>query len=109
MGKAFVAIDHIKALNVFRLDQKGNSFTKETLKEALKNGGIPSNELFVSHLRKSPVLTQVGKNQFKFATDKPVYWGLLDRVYKDYKITLRRYDDNKKQREKQAQEAKVAV
>lgn len=107
--RKFVAIDHIRALNVFRIERNGKTFSKAELKVALKDGGIPTNDLFVNHLRKSPVLKQVGKDQFKFGSEKPVYWGLLDRVYKDYQITLRRYKDNKKQREKQAQEAKVAV
>lgn len=105
----FVAINHIRALNIFRIEKNGASFSKPELKVALKGCGIPTNDTFINHLRKSPVLTQVGKDRFKINPDRPVYWGLLDRVYKDYQITLRRYKDNKKQREKQAKEAKVAV
>lgn len=105
----FIAKDHISALNIFKMGLNGSPFTKVELKTKLKECGIPQNDLFVSHLRKSPVLTQVGKDKFKFAFNKPIYWGLLDRVYKDYQITLRRYKENKKQREKQVLESKVAV
>ena len=88
----FVARDHIQAINIFRVALKGSSFTRDELKKTLRDGGIPSNTVFINTLRKTPVITQVGKDRFKFASpDKPVFWGLLDRVYKDYQIKTRAY------------------
>lgn len=100
---AFVAEDHIKAINIFREAIKGEAFTKAELKQTLKNGGIPSNEVFISALRRSPILTQVGKDQFKFTTpQQPVYYGLFDRIYKDYRsktdVYQRTYQEKKKQK-----------
>ena len=80
----FNAIEHIAAINLFRIKLAGKAFTKAELKQTLKEGGIPSNEVFIRELRKTPVLTSVGKDQFKFSTNKPVYYGLLDTVYGRY-------------------------
>ena len=105
---AFVAIDHIKAINIFRVALNGSSFTKEELKKTLKDGGIPSNEVFISALRRSPILIQVGKDQFKFATpQRPVYHGVLDRIYKDYQSKTNAYQ--RTYREKKKQEATSAA
>lgn len=94
----FVALDCIAELNTFKRDNQNSAFTKETLVNALRECEIPANDVFVSTLRKSPVLTQVGKDQFKFAYTQPIYWGVLDRVYKDYKIRLRTYRENAKKK-----------
>lgn len=98
---AFVAKDHIKAINIFRIALNGESFSKEELQVTLKEGGIPANEVFVSALRRSPVLTQVGKDRFKFASDQPVYWGVLERVYKDYQSKKLTYDRTYRNKKKQ--------
>lgn len=98
----FVAIDHIKAINIFRESLNGRSFSRKELKQTLKNDGIPSNEVFISALRKSPVLTQVGKDQFKFATPKrPVYYGMLDKIYKDYQSKINTYKQTYREKKKQ--------
>lgn len=97
---AFVAKDHIKAINVFRIALNGESFTKEELRTTLKDGGIPSNEVFISALRRSPVLTQVGKDRFKFASTNPVYWGVLERVYKDYQVKTNTYSQTYREKKK---------
>lgn len=89
---AFVAKDHISAINIFRISQGDKGFTKAQLKQTLKDSGIPSNEVFISALRRSPILTQVGKDQFKFCNHrKPVYWGWLDVIYKDYQSKTTTY------------------
>lgn len=99
--KMFVAKDHIKAINIFREALNGNSFTREELKQTLKNGGIPSNTVFINTLRKTPVLTQVGKDRFKFSNpNRPVYYGLLDQVYKDYRIKTRMYQQAYRKKKK---------
>lgn len=99
----FVAKDHIQAINIFRIALNGSSFTKDELKKTLKNGGIPSNDVFISALRRSPVFTQVGRNQFKFATPKhPVHYGVLEYVYKDYRRKANEYQQNYREKKKQA-------
>lgn len=97
---AFVAKDHIQAINIFRMALNGESFTKEELRTTLKDGGIPSNEVFISALRRSPVLTQVGKDRFKFASTHPVYWGVLERVYKDYQVKTNTYSQTYREKKK---------
>ena len=101
---AFVEKDHIQAINTFRMALKGESFTKEELKVTLKNGGIPSNEVFISELRRSPVLTQVGRDKFKFASDRPVYYGVLERVYKDYQKRTCAYNQAYRKKKKRLAE-----
>lgn len=98
----FVARDHIQAINIFRVALKGDSFTRDELKKTLQDGGIPSNTVFINTLRKTPVITQVGKDRFKFTSpDKPVFWGLLDRVYKDYQIKTRAYKQTYREKKRQ--------
>ena len=101
---AFVAKDCIRAINTFRMALNGESFTKKELQVTLKNGGIPSNEVFISELRRSPVLTQVGRDKFKFASDRPVYYGVLERVYKDYQRRTRAYNQAYREKKKRLAE-----
>lgn len=109
MGKnTFIARDHIQAINIFREALKGDSFTMDELKKTLRDGGIPSNTVFINTLRKTPVITQVGKDRFKFASpDKPVFWGLLDRVYKDYQIKTRAYQQTYREKKRQQELAQA--
>ena len=103
----FVARNHIQAINIFREALKGDSFTMDELKQTLREGGIPSNTVFINTLRKTPVLTQVGKDQFKFSNPKqPVYYGLLDRVYKDYRIKTRMYQETYREKKRGLNSAK---
>lgn len=89
--RAFYAIEHIKAINTFRIALNGNSFTKSELKQVLKDGKIPSNEVFINHLRKS-ILTTVGKDRFNFVAPKiPIYYKVLDKIYKQYYVTIDKY------------------
>lgn len=97
---SFVAKDHISAINIFKIAQKGKSFSKTELKQTLKNGGIPSNEVFINALRKSPILAQVGKDQFMFATPKPIYYGWLETVYKNYHTLTTKYRNTYKEKKK---------
>lgn len=97
---AFVAKDHIRVINTFRMALNGESFTKKELQMTLKNGGIPSNEIFISELRRSPVLIQVGKNRFKFSSDHPIYYGVLKKVYKDYQRRTRAYNQAYREKKK---------
>ena len=99
---AFVAKDHIKAINMFRIALNGDFFTKKKLQATLKDGGIPSNEVFISALRRSPVLTQVGKDRFKFSSSQPIYWGVLERIYKDYQQKTRTYNQTYREKKKQS-------
>lgn len=102
----FCAKDHIKAINIFRIALNGGSFTKDELKQTLRDGGIPSNTVFINTLRKTPVLTQVGKDRFKFSNPKqPVYYGLLEQVYKDYRVKTRTYQQTYREKKQLALEA----
>lgn len=101
-NNAFVAKDHIKAINIFRVALNGGSFTKDELKQTLREGGIPSNTIFINTLRKMPILTQVGKDRFKFSNPKqPVYYGLLEQVYKDYRVKTRTYQQTYREKKRQ--------
>lgn len=103
---SFCAKDHIQAINIFRIALNGNSFTKDKLKQVLKNEGIPSNTVFINTLRKAPVLTQVGKDKFKFANpNKPVIYSLLDKVYKDYQNKMRTYQQTYREKKRQLAES----
>lgn len=102
--KPFCAKDHIHAINIFRIALNGKSFTKEELQVILKNGGIPSNEVFISELRRSSVLTQVSKDRFRFTTNYPVYYGVLEKVYKDYQKRTSMYNQTYRKKKKQLAE-----
>ena len=105
-----IARDHIKAINIFRIALKGSSFTRDELKKTLRDGGIPSNTVFINTLRKTPILTQVGRDRFKFATpDKPVYWGVLDRIYKDYQIKTRTYQQTYREKKRRLRTAESTM
>ena len=86
----FIARDHIKAINIFRIALKGSSFTRDELK--------------------TPKPTQGGRDRFKISTpDKPVYWGGLDRIYKDYQIKTRTYQQTYREKKRRLHTAESTM
>lgn len=96
--KKFIAKDHIAALNIFKNELQGAEFTEAQLTEGLKSCGIPSNRVFRSELKKSPLLKVTTKDKMAFALDKPIYYGWLDIVYRGYHRRVTQY--NKAYKEK---------
>lgn len=89
---AFIARDHIEVINIFRISKNGELFTKKELQIILKNGRIPSNEFFISILCKSSIIIQVEQDQLKFTSEQPIYYKMLEQIYKDYQKKLNAYN-----------------
>lgn len=98
----FSAKEHIASFNVYRLECGMRPISKQQLKESLKVIGIPTNDVFVSALRRSDIFTQIGKDTFRFATPKkPIYVKKLDTIYKDYQSKMTTYRENSKKKKQQ--------
>ena len=82
--KNFKAEKSIRAFNVVKVHFNDKSFNRDTLKMLLKMCCIPYNNLFITELSKSPILTEVEKDIFEFDSNEPVYYKILDRVYANY-------------------------
>lgn len=114
---AFNAKERISAINKFRIAMSGKPFTKEQLLEVFKESHIPTNKSFWAEFRKSGIIKEIGKNQYVFASDQPVFYEDLGKVYQRYHSKTRRrkkpeapvqeqQDDNL---EEDAEEAFVAL
>lgn len=95
---AFNAKERIPAINKFRIAMNGKPFTKEQLLNMFKENNIPSNSTFWSVFRKSGIIKEVAKGQYVFASDKPIFYGSLEKVYRQYNSLLKKYKAQKPQK-----------
>ncbi len=96
--RSFCARDHIAALNIFKNELNGTEFSEDQLTEGLKSCGIPSNTVFRSELKKSPLLKVVAKDRLVFTTDKPIYYEWLDHIYHGYHRRVTQYNRTYKEK-----------
>ena len=96
---AFKSKDHIAAINKFRIAMNGEKFTKEQLITVFKESGIPTNKNFWAAFCKSGVLKKVSKNEYVFASDQPVFYGVLDQIYHQYNTAMKNYRKNSRKPE----------
>lgn len=92
---AFNAEERIRAINTFRVAMNGKTFTKEQTLTMFKENKIPSNSNFWSVFRKSGIIKEVSKGQFIFASDKPIYYGVLEKIYSQYHAIMKKYKSQK--------------
>lgn len=88
---AFNAKEHIPAINKFRIAMNGKSFTTKELLDVFRENNIPSNATFWSVFRKSGIIKEVGKGQYVFASNEPVFYGELGKVYRQYHTIRKKY------------------
>lgn len=84
---AFVAMDHIAALNEFRKHsiQSGDlPLAEEDFRNALKACGIPSNPLFFAEFRNSGLLVRVGGDMWTWKNRLPIHHQTLQGIYVRY-------------------------
>ena len=91
---AFNAEERIAAINKFRVEMNGKSFTKEQILNMFKENRIPSNKNFWGIFYKSGIIKKVSKNQYVFTSDKPIYYGHLESIYNRYNSLLKKYRPN---------------
>ena len=96
---AFNAKERIPAINKFRTAMNGNPFTKEQLLNMFKENNIPSNSTFWSIFRKSGIIKEVTKGQYVFTSNKPIFYGSLERIYRQYNSLLKKYKAQKPKEE----------
>lgn len=101
---AFNAKERIPAINKFRIAMNGKSFTKKELLDMFRENNIPSNATFWSVFRKSGIIKEVGKGQYVFTSDKPVFYGDLEKVYRQYHAIQKKYAKPNKPVEKPREE-----
>lgn len=105
---AFNSEERISAINKFRIAMNGNPFTKEQILAMFKESRIPTNPTFWSVFRKSGIIKEVSKGQFAFASDNPVFWGDLERIYRQYKNIRKKYTKLPESAENQKEEDKYS-
>lgn len=84
---AFVAMDHIAALNEFRKHsiQSGDlPLAEEDFRNALKACGIPSNSLFFAEFRNSGLLVRVEGDMWTWKNQLPIHHQTLQGIYVRY-------------------------
>ena len=84
---AFVAMDHIAALNEFKKYsiQSGDlPLTEEDFRTAFKACGIPSNSLFFIEFRNSGFLVKVEGNMWTWKNQLPIHHQTLQGIYVRY-------------------------
>lgn len=92
---AFNAKERIPAINEFRIAMNGKPFTKEQILTMFKENNIPANPNFWAVFRKSGVIKEVSKGQFVFTSDKPIFYGDLEKVYRQYHAIVKKYKTQK--------------
>lgn len=105
---AFNAKERIPAINKFRIAMDGKPFTKEQLLNMFKENNIPSNSTFWSVFRKSGIIKKVAKGQYVFSSDKPIFYGSLEKIYRQYNSLLKKYKTQKPQEKNDEQNKKAA-
>lgn len=95
---AFNAKERIPAINKFRIAMNGKPFTKEQILTMFKENNIPANSNFWAVFRKSGIIKEVSKGQFVFTSDKPVFYGDLEKVYHQYHAIVKKYKAQKSQK-----------
>ena len=88
---AFNSKEATKAINQFRIAINGAKFTKEQVLTMFKENKIPTNRSFWAALNKSKIFKKVGKDEFVFASGQPVYYGVIDKVYREYSELMKGY------------------
>ena len=106
---AFNAKERIPAINKFRIAMNGKPFTKEQLLNMFKENNIPSNSTFWSVFRKSGIIKEVAKGQYVFASNKPIFYGSLEKVYRQYNSLLKKYKTQKPVSEPENEEAEDTI
>lgn len=106
---AFNAKERIPAINKFRIAMNGKPFTKEQLLNMFKENNIPSNSTFWSVFRKSGIIKEVAKGQYVFASDKPIFYGSLEKVYRQYNSLLKKYKTQKPVSEPENEESEDTI
>lgn len=106
---AFNAEERIRAINMFRIAMNGKTFTKEQILTMFKENKIPSNSNFWSVFRKSGIIKEVSKGQFIFVSDKPVYYGVLEKIYRQYHAIVKKYKIQKPVSELENEEAESVI
>lgn len=106
---AFNAKERIPAINKFRIAMDGKPFTKYQLLNMFKENNIPSNSTFWSVFRKSGIIKEVAKGQYVFASNKPIFYGSLEKVYRQYNSLLKKYKTQKPVSEPENEEAEDTI
>lgn len=106
---AFNAEERIHAINTFRIAMNGKTFTKEQILTMFKENKIPANPNFWSVFRKSGIIEEVSRGQFTFASDKPIYYGVLEKIYRQYHAIMKKYKAQKPVSEPENEEAEDTI
>lgn len=106
---AFNAKERIPAINKFRIAMNSKPFTKEQILTMFKENNIPANSNFWAVFRKSGIIKEVSRGQFVFTSDKPVFYGDLEKVYCQYHAIVKKYKAQKPVPEPENEEAEGII
>ena len=106
---AFNAKERIPAINKFRIAMNGKPFTKEQILTMFKENNIPANSNFWAVFRKSGIIKEVSKGQFVFESDKPIFYGDLEKVYRQYHAIVKKYKTQKQDTKPENEETEDTI
>ena len=98
--RPFIAIEHIGDFNRLKRSLFGQTFTREFLKNELKNIGIIYNDWFINNFIKYNLIKEVSRFEFVFTDEKPTHYELLEKAYSDYTSAVNKYVTNTIERRK---------
>ena len=99
--KPFKAKEHIKMLNMLKTQTLEQSLllTDRDFKEALKECGIPSNDLFWIEFKRSGLIQEVSANVFQWnGPNLPIHFKILQNIYEKYRTRLVKYQTTYKEK-----------
>lgn len=84
-----ISNEHISALNNAKKAMiiAGNNFTKESILEALRGCGLPTNDTFWKIFKQSGIIECLPMHRYRFANNNPIYIGALTAIYTKYQKT----------------------
>ena len=113
---AFVAIAHIRELNLFKahMIKRGESLEEGDFRNALKACGIPSNPLFFAEFRNSGLLVRVEGDMWTWKNQLPIHHQTLQGIYVRYQKKVNgyasaRYARKKREEVLKSKEIKEAI
>lgn len=102
----FDANAHIAELNNVKkaLQATERPFSKRTILDSLKGCKLPYNSKFWRIFRDSGLVQETSRGMFMFTSKEPINIHALEKVYKNYQLSLRRYNEKAKKPKVETQE-----
>lgn len=100
----FDSEERISAINKFRIAMNGEKFSKAQILAVFKENHLPCNSSFWSTFKRSGIIKKIGRDQYVFSSDKPIFHGVLNTIYQKYRAMANGYQQKHRQKPKEEEE-----